>query len=469
MTSQVEQSRDWLIQAYFNSPDRMIRLDEGDVLMRAGQPNERLYHVRTGTLRGYDDELGPDGKHVDKLKSGPGDFVGLHSFFSHSHLSRFTVQAETECELAFIDTNQSVISDGGFHSLAEQFLQVIIAGMVYREELMHQVARQQEKVLAQVHEYERLASLGQLSAGVAHELNNALAVIFRGTHWLGDHLAVLVNKLGQAEDRYYALGREHGRALSTQQTRRRRQELTQTLKLSENLAEQMAQMNLDDEQARSDRKLLQKQGDWLVQLWEAGATLKDLEAAARHAEHVIKSMKTLGAKQELLQDKLDINETIQEAVSLLHSKLRLVQMELRLEATRCIRGSHGALVQIWVNIIKNAIEACQEGQTGQARVDIQSSDRDGAVAVELIDNGPGIDKEVLPQIFQPNITTKKKGLAFGLGLGLTIVQRLVKQHYGEITVESEKGRTTFTVTFPAALSGQSVAKTDSGNQRKEIQ
>jgi signal transduction histidine kinase len=64
------------------------------------------------------------------------------------------------------------------------------------------------------------------------------------------------------------------------------------------------------------------------------------------------------------------------------------------------------------------------------------------------DNGPGIPKSLRQKIFQPNVTTKVNGLTFGLGLGLSIVQRIVESYNGEISVESEEGKTTFTVNIP---------------------
>ena len=450
MPPEAEQQKDWLVQTYFNRDDQVVRLDEGDILMRQGRPNERLYYVRSGSLWGYDDELSPDGQPIEKLSSGTGDFVGIHSFFSLEHVGRFTVRAKTVSVLSYITTDQPVISQADCRSLAEQFMPVVIVGMVYRQELSHELARQQEKVMSQVSEVERLAALGQLSAGVAHELNNVLAVLLRGSRVLSQTLPGAMQEIGDTPRRYFELGRDRGRALSSKEMRSRRDELQQQFKFDETLAERIATMCLDDELIEQDHSVLAQQGAQLQQLWEMGATLRDMEAAARHAEHVITSMKALGVKPEPLHQPLSVNDTVLDAVALLQSKLRLVQIDLELTAERHIRGSRGSLVQIWVNLLKNAVEACQDAHIDAPAVLIRSLDRREHVGVELIDNGPGITADLLPQIFQPNVTTKKKGLSFGLGLGLTIVQRLVRQHHGEVSVSSRTGRTVFAVTFPAA-------------------
>lgn len=438
-----EQELQWLVETYFSDADRFVRLEIGDHLMYTSQPNDRLYYIRSGTVRGFDDETNPDGSLVVKLQSGPGDFVGLHSFFSHDALSNFTIEAETVCELAYIERDQPVISNVGADSLAEQFMPVVIRGMVYRQQLMHELGRQQEKVYAQVHEYERLAALGQLSAGVAHELNNSIAVIVRGCDWLSGAAENGIAKKGSQQLEYFCRGRDQGRILSTRDIRQRKKELCRQYKLDEVDAEKAATMGLEE----IPRKVLKNLAE-LAHIWEIGATMNDLKLASNHAEHVVNSMKTLGAKHETLEEGIDVNETIQEALTLVRGKLRMVQMDLALGAEKTIRGNRGALVQIWVNLLKNAAEACMETDTEQSAIFVRTSHTDSNVVVELMDNGPGIDPKVLPTIFQPNVTTKKKGLAFGLGLGLTIVQRLVKEHQATISVDSEAGKTVFRVKFP---------------------
>jgi C4-dicarboxylate-specific signal transduction histidine kinase len=102
-------------------------------------------------------------------------------------------------------------------------------------------------------------------------------------------------------------------------------------------------------------------------------------------------------------------------------------------------------VQIWVNIIKNACEALQNSGQKNAAVRVKSRKTEGKAVVEIIDNGPGIPPDLLPRIFQPDVTTKVEGLSFGLGLGLSIVQSIIENMGGNIAVESEPGRTAFVV------------------------
>ena len=76
-----EQQHSWLVETYFSDPKRTVALKAGGPLMQCGHLNDRLYYISSGSVLGFDNETNSDGSLVVKLKSGPGDFVGLHSFF----------------------------------------------------------------------------------------------------------------------------------------------------------------------------------------------------------------------------------------------------------------------------------------------------------------------------------------------------------------------------------------------------
>ena len=105
-------------------------------------------------------------------------------------------------------------------------------------------------------------------------------------------------------------------------------------------------------------------------------------------------------------------------------------------------------MQVWANLIKNAIDSMTQARTEAPKVTIVSGTRNNAIIVTIKDNGPGISKEVLGKIFQPSFTTKERGLDFGLGLGLTIVERIIHSYGGSITVKSKPGHTTFKIKIP---------------------
>jgi len=111
-------------------------------------------------------------------------------------------------------------------------------------------------------------------------------------------------------------------------------------------------------------------------------------------------------------------------------------------------ANHGELVQIWVNIIKNGCESMINANVSKPTLCINTKSKKGFILVAISDNGPGIPKELTQKIFQPNFTTKKGGLSFGLGLGLSIVQRLIESYNGKIEISSKKGKTVFTIKIP---------------------
>ena len=113
-------------------------------------------------------------------------------------------------------------------------------------------------------------------------------------------------------------------------------------------------------------------------------------------------------------------------------------------ACRCARGFAGELNQIWANLIDNALDAIPDS----GRVEVTASREDRKVVVRIIDNGAGIPAQIRERIFDPFFTTKPMGQ--GTGLGLDIVRRLVRHNDGEISVESQPGRTEFRVALPLA-------------------
>ena len=144
-------------------------------------------------------------------------------------------------------------------------------------------------------------------------------------------------------------------------------------------------------------------------------------------------------------------------MNLLTNKLKHITVETELDPCPLLTADLTELVQIWTNIINNAYDAMQQAQTPNATVRICTSSFHAEghdllpteyVRVSISNNGPPIPEEIHEKIFNPNFTTKKLGLDFGLGLGLSIVRRLVDSYNGTIELISNETETTFTINLP---------------------
>ena len=435
----------WLTETYFSDPSQQFVLNAGDTLLEQGGLNDRLFLVLSGSLVAYADNPGEDRKAL--FKATRDMFVGVFSFFSKTNRSISTVVAEEKTRLAYIDRGQESKAADKDLSLIEQFIPVVVMDMAQRQQREVQNIVEKERTLKQLYRAETMASLGQMAAGIAHELNNAVTVLHRNTHWLQQQLSAFLCRDKRDYD-YYQLGLEQGRSLSSREIRKRSKKLAKAYEIGEENARLLAEMNIPDEWLAASRSQLDKVTTECYGYWELGASFHDMGIAAKHAIHVVGSVRALASSSRARDASVIINETIQEAIALVRSPLRGIGVKLTLGECPPIEANRGELMQVWTNLIKNAIDSMTQARTEAAKVTIVSGTRNNAIIVTIKDNGPGIPKEVLGKIFQPSFTTKERGLEFGLGLGLTIVERIIHSYGGNITVKSKPGQTTFKTKIP---------------------
>ncbi|MCP3933446.1 MAG: GHKL domain-containing protein [Bacteroidetes bacterium] len=232
--------------------------------------------------------------------------------------------------------------------------------------------------------------------------------------------------------------------------RKRKKELENRYGLPIHLARQLAVSGLTDHELAPFASNLRGNVERIYYYFETGLSLHDMLIAAQQAARVVRSVKELGVSNQQMQTLTDVDKTIREALLLLKSLLINVQIRLDLRVSTPVLANPGEMVQIWMNLIKNACEAMTNAATENPELAIRSIEEEGFIKVSIADNGPGIPEDILPKIFQPNVTTKIEGLSFGLGLGLSIVQKLVEIYRGNISVESQVGLTIFRVQLPVS-------------------
>lgn len=436
----------WLKETYFSNPSRRLKLKKGDVLLREGDNNERLFLVISGMLRGStkDDKGNP----FEILRARKNAFVGGPSFFSKSFISLSTVVAEDDSEVAFIESSQPAVFDGRTDSLAEQFLPHMMLELIHRQQRVHKIALANEKALRALIHSEKMVSMGKIAAWIAHELNNAVAVLKRNCDWLGPNLAEMYKRDAKAPYPFFEKGWREGRRLSSREARLRSKELKSHYHLSDVEAQRLAHTGMNDEDLTQYKSQLAKRAGELAHYWEIGATLNDMKSAGEHAIHVVKSVRELGAQNSDRAPGLFIDDCIREVVALMASPLRKVNVELELGAPRTVVGNKGEIVQILINLLQNACDSLFTAKTPNPSLRIASSDSDHEVNISIVDNGPGIPPAILPHIFEPHLTTKTDGQTTGLGLGLMIVERIIDSYGGKIVVNSKPGKTLFLLQIP---------------------
>ncbi|MGL5605663.1 MAG: sensor histidine kinase [Plesiomonas sp.] len=435
-----------IIRDYFTHPEQQISLCSGDVLMDQGQFNDRLYYVREGqltaTVKALDD-IGEE-EQAEIFLASPGTFIGVHSFFSYRLVASSRVVAETDAELAWIDLRTAPVDRERFGSLTEQFMPVIVEELQRRQWRLSQMAREREAANRRLHLAEKLSTLGQLAAGLAHELNNAVGVLARKSDYLSDVMRHLLNDRSPTLISWFDQGREQGQSESSMHVRDLAGQLRQKFTLSHAQAKTLARA-LGDQPIPAH---LPDNLDDALQLWEIGRDCYDMQLAARHASGIVKSVKQLGGGDYQRQWGIDVNDSLHEALSLLQSHLREMSVELNLGELPPLYGNQTELVQMWVNIIKNGWDAMKEAHTPNPTLRITSRVGKRSIQVMLSNNGPMIPEEIAARIFQPNFTTKKSGQTIGLGLGLYIVKRLVESYGGDLLLKSSVDYTQFRVRIP---------------------
>lgn len=441
----------WLKSHYFSDPTKQIRLEKGAVLLYPKDKNDKLYLILEGVLAGYIE--GESGERFEIFRSGPDSFVGTYSFFSPKHESYSTVVAEEDCLLAYIDHSASRKKNVDGRSFAEHFLPVIVNEIYIRQLLAHKMSIQSQMALQKLFQAEQMATLGQMAAGLAHELNNAIGVILRNTEWLA-HRASEYIKQKEESDMYhfFEVGLNEGQQLTTAEIRKRRRELEKNFDLSNQIAKQLAATGLSD---RDLAPFLNNLGQKVEQIYfnfETGLVLHNMLIAAKHAARVVKAVKEIGVANHQQIAEVDVNQTIEEAIVLLKAMIKKVNLELSLmEGLPPVQSNHGELVQIWVNLMKNACESLLNHPFVEQKLIVKSELKKDYIKVLIEDNGPGIPPEALSHIFEPHFTTKIHPYNAGMGLGLSIVKRLVEKHQGYISVESKKGQTQFTILLPLEI------------------
>lgn len=438
---------EWIRQAYFSDPANQFRLEAGEQLLEQGQHNERLFMVLEGELVASRRTQKKD-HFIELFRSRPGTFVGTYSFFSRGYCSSARVVAVEPCLLAYIDTRVTSVEPDNYGDIYEQFMPLIIEELSTRTRRQTEEAFAREKATLRLYRAEKMSSLGQMAAGLAHELNNAISTIASKTEYITNFISEVLNSKMADEFAFFQRGISDGQPTSSAELRKRTRQFQQQFKVDRDAARLLARITSTEKEAEQLCQYYYQDLAEFTPYWEMGRDLRDMRAASRHAASIVKSVKVLGAGNFERDSGLDLEKTISSALSLLHSNLRTVQVELDLTDLPGIYASHTELVQIWINLLKNSLDAMEVEATPYPKVEIGTKAYQHYVEVIISDNGPGIPAELQAKVFQPDFTTKKTGLSFGLGLGLAIVQRLVESYGGELQLASRPGHTRFKVKLP---------------------
>ncbi|MEO0374913.1 MAG: ATP-binding protein [Cyanobacteria bacterium P01_A01_bin.17] len=437
-----------------------IHLTAGEVLVREDQPAKGFFIQLSGQIT------------VSRRSNGTDMPVGRHqspSFFGEIQVLTedvvpVTLTADCNTDLYRLD--------------CADFLEVLHSCREFEKHIFRTVEQRLRGLESFIQNREKMAALGTLSAGLAHELNNPAAALVRvlkdvkpailelqrmnlvyGQHQVDDdHTEQWIELRDRGFD---AIANPKNDPLAQGDLE---DALTDWLedygveepwKLVEPLAAGCVQpeaLNQLVDRWRDDTTELRDMGlRWLALSFDVMGMITNGLDGAERISILVQSMKSYSYMDRAAQQQINVHDGIEDTLRLFAFKLKHgINVERRYDPELPEIMAFGSeLNQVWTNLIDNAIDALSEGTPdGVApQIIIRTCQKSGHLRVEIEDNGPGISADVKNRILEPFFTTKPMGK--GSGLGLDVVRRIIEnRHSGSLMVESRPGRTCFAVSLP---------------------
>ena len=428
-----------------------ISLKAGEELFAEGSPGDSAFVIQKGEIEILKTS---GGRNVLLAVRKPGEVIGEMSLLESA--PRFaSVRARADSTLLAIGHEQLNDLLNTSPSAARALLHTITARL-----------RSTELVLRQS---EKMAQLGTLTAGIAHELNNPASAAGRGAEQLKSTFSVYQQAsqhlyqapLTQAQANVLLELNSFARTSAARPTdidsltRSDREEEAESwlekagIQQPWNYAPVLVTLGYPEERIRTMLAAFQGQGletllAWLEATVSTYTLLEEISQGANRISEIVKSLKTYVYLDQAPVQAVDLHEGLDNTLVMLRSKLKTginVRREYAPDLPR-IQAYGSELNQVWTNLIDNAIDAMD----GRGELTLHTWQEDDWVVVEIQDTGAGIPEEIQNKLFSPFFTTKPIGK--GAGLGLNISYNIILKHGGEIKVYSVPGKTCFTVYLP---------------------
>lgn len=439
------------LQAFFASDDEsraVRRYSPKHLLTSEGKANQFLWFIVDGEVALYKND--DEGQRREVIRHGKGGIVGGMSFVT-GELSFSTAMTLTKTNVIKLDRNVFTKVMHSKTDLLPLFTNLLLRHFNRRLQRSINTKLELQKTLdslesAHSHliEQEKMAMLGQLIAGVAHELNNPVSAILRGAERLSGAMDTLFQTIPSHSHCELGLKvmrqSQQSQPLSTSELRQRTKELQQQIN-DRRLAKRLVNLNLqhNDEimrQIKASPDAFEPQLYLLEQYQTAGTTLRSIQVCAQRIADMVKSLKGYSRPDNECFTKVNLHEGIEDTLVIFESRLKHYKVIKEYQALPLTFSKPHSLQQVWTNLISNALDAMPAGGTLTLRSFAQTIAGVDYNVFQIADNGSGIPLEQQEKIFELNFTTKKQG-NFGLGIGLSVCQQIVTQHQGWIAVDSK--------------------------------
>ncbi|MCI4625065.1 MAG: ATP-binding protein [Candidatus Magnetoovum sp. WYHC-5] len=368
-----------------------------DKAKKEPQPQNNEWHLAEITHEG--EPIGFFFINVSKLISPE-----IFAFIKHLSLTVINILIKSTIKrLLTTEIHTSAIKQS-YEELTEINKKLSISEKKYKEltrqlkKVLEQRTEKLKKAYAVVLQQEKMASIGQLAAGIAHEINNPMAFIYSNLNTFEKY----IGKIKQIFDLY-------------------------------------------KDGSFDEAKVIYKKLKMDFILEDIHALISQSKEGAERIKHIVSNLKDFSHIDDTSDIINDINAEIDKTIGVLHKKLeeKGVQIVKKYSQPTMLKVKPGLFCQMIMNILLNAIDSKEKDVT----ITIETKQLEDNVIISIADNGKGIPRSIQNRIFEPFFTTKPVGL--GIGIGLTIAYKIIVQYDGKIEVQSKENEgATFIIAFP---------------------